>query len=1396
MPRRKASQSRTTPAQSAPEQPETTPEPALRSEDPERRDASLPFPVVGIGASAGGLDAFQQFLRVLPADTGMAFVVVQHLHPGHASLLSEILSRSTTLPVTEVIDGTRLEPDHVYVIPPGQSMVLAGGVLSLSPRVDRTGGQRVIDGFLASLAEDQGHLAIGVILSGTASDGTQGLAEVKAAGGITFAQDDTAQHSGMPRSAIAAGAVDFVVPPDQLAREIAQISRHPHVQPVGRTSRDFSAAHLGSVLRLLRTGKGVDFGHYKPNTLQRRISRRMALYQTDGIKEYLRLLAGNPGEVDALYQDILINVTSFFRDPEVFEILKSDIYPRLTRGRSRDQPVRIWVVGCSTGEEAYSLAMAYEEYCDGVECDVPLQVFASDLNPAGLEKARAGVYLKTIVQDVSPDRLRRFFVESDGSYRIVKRIRDTMVFARHNVITDPPFSRIDLVSCRNLLIYMDQPLQSRVLALLHYALNPGGYLLLGSSETIGAHRALFDLPHPQHKIYARRVAAPGSLPLTPSRMHPADPDGLVAQAARDQESRGERETRLERDMDRQLLSHYAAVGVLIDAGMQVLQFRGDTGPYLSATPGRATLDLLKMLRPGLLIPVRAAIRKALKDRTAVRHSDIPVRAGAVQRKVDVEVVPVPAPGKQPETFLVLFDESASPRAAAKTPARPGSKGRKVLKGRPTLREENARLEKELAAVREYLQSVIEQQEAANEELQSANEEAQSANEELQSINEELETSKEEVQSTNEELATVNHELNTRNQELGQTNNDLNNLLASVHMAILMLGPDLRIRRFTPAAEEMLNLIGGDVGRPVGDIALNIGLSDLEHRIREVMASQSLWEVEVQDKKGRWYSLRIRPYYTTDNRIDGAVLVLVDVDALKRVEVAIRASETRFQLLADTAPVLIWVHDLNGCQLVNRAYLEFLGVEQTAVDGDGWESFIHPDDREIHLAVYRDALARRATFEVQARIRRRDGVYCWMKWVGRPRFSSGGEFLGYVGWSFDVTDLKTAETALREADRSKNQFLAMLAHELRGPLAPLRNAVHLLSATTLDAAQLQWANETMERQITHISRMIDDLLDVARITQGKIQLRKETVDLAAALAGAVEQVGPMISTRRQLLSVSAPPLPVYLEGDPVRLEQIIGNLLTNASKFTPTGGRIELSAGMADRAVAPGMAEIRVADTGNGISPEMLPRVFDLFAQADSSLERSQGGLGIGLTLVHKLVDLHGGTIQARSEGPGLGSEFVVWLPAVGVSSPRAPRAGARRRPRPSAGSAWRVMVVDDNVDAGDTLAMLLKVWGHEVRVERDGEAAIAAAAEFRPDIVLLDIGLPRKDGFEVARALQEIPGVRRPILAAISGYGHEEDQRRAREAGFNEHFIKPVDPEVLQEFLGRTSWDEVAAEGS
>src|SRR6266849_5363874 len=680
------------------------------------RQVVAPFPVVGIGASAGGIEAVKQMLHVLPVNTGMAFALVQHLDPSHASMLTE----------------------------------------------------------------DQGHKAIGVILSGTATDGTLGLEAIKAEGGITFAQDDTAQHNSMPRSAIAAGCVDFVLPPDEIAQEIARIARHPYVAPAAEA--DVAEPTLGRVLEQLRFTTGVDFSNYKRNTLHRRITRRVVLYKMEDLGAYVRFLQSNPAEVEALYQDVLISVTSFFRNPEAFEALKGNVFPRLTQGRSRHEPVRIWVLGCSTGEEAYSIAIAFAEFAEASGRQIPLQLFATDLNGAGIEKARAGIYSKTITQDVSPERLRRFFVEMDGHYRISRSIRDLCIFARHNVLSEPPFSRIDLISCRNVLIYLEPSLQQRVLAILHYALNPRGFLWLGGSETIGAYRELFEMEDTRQKVYVRKPGAtPVAVALLPT-LRGAEPRA-AGQPGREVAAPG---ADPQREADRLGLARYAPAGVLINADLEIVQFRGETSPYLAPSPGKASFNLLKMLREGLLVGVRGAVHKAKRDEAPAREEGLRVKSNGGYRKVSVQVIPFRGNSGTEQFFLVFF-EGAAPGPELHT----GRARRESAKARPPGRRERgtaegeiARLKQELAATREYLQSVIEQQEAANEELQSSNEEVQSANEELQSINEELETSKEEIQSSNEELATVNDELNNRNTELNGLNNDLVNLLGSIRMAIV------------------------------------------------------------------------------------------------------------------------------------------------------------------------------------------------------------------------------------------------------------------------------------------------------------------------------------------------------------------------------------------------------------------------------------------------------------------------------------------------------------------------------------------------------------------------------------------------------------------------------------
>ncbi len=834
----------------------------------------------------------------------MGFVLVQHLAPTHASNLAEILSRSTRMTVMEVQDESRVRPNHVFVIPPDRNMIISGGTLQLRPR-ESSGRHRSIDYFFRSLAEDQGHKAIGVVLSGTATDGTLGLEEIKAASGITFAQDETAQHDSMPRSAIAAGCVDFVLPPDEIAREMARIARHPYVAPVVHTEYGAGDPNLKKILELLREASEVDFSHYKANTLNRRITRRMALQKIEGLKDYARFLQENPDEVEALHRDILVNVTSFFRNAEVFELLKAKIFPQLFKDRSRHDPLRAWVLGCSTGEEAYSIAMTFVEFQESTGSHVPVQVFATDLNGTAIEKARAGVYSKSITNDVSLERLRRFFVEVDGSYRVTKPIRDMCIFAKHNVVSDPPFSRLDLISCRNLLIYLEPLLQQKIVPLLHYALKLTGFLVLGSSETIGSYRDLFEIEDAQCKVYGKK---PGPSRLTtdpgPGRLPIAAGFGSGSRVRRHEVA----VDALQREAERILLTKYVRPGVLINADMEILQFRGDTGPYLAPAPGKASLNLLKMAREGLLVALRGAVAKASKEESAVRAEGLRVKFNGGYREVHLEVVSVKASSSGEGGFLVLFEGAESvdrPRPKTDEPATEREIG--STETQETAEQQIARLTQELAASREYLQSVIEQQEAANEELQSANEEVQSANEELQSINEELETSKEEIESTNEELATVNDEAQNRNLELGQINNDLVNLLSSVQTTIVMLGHDLRIRRFTPMAEKMLNLIPTDVGRPISDIKLNLAIPDLEALLVEAIDTVSIKEREVQDRQGRWYSLRIRPYKTLENKIDGAVMMFIDVDTLRRAqEFAENIVETvREPLLVLDADLRVW-----------------------------------------------------------------------------------------------------------------------------------------------------------------------------------------------------------------------------------------------------------------------------------------------------------------------------------------------------------------------------------------------------------------------------------------------------------------------------------------------------------
>ncbi|HXE54223.1 MAG TPA: chemotaxis protein CheB [Tepidisphaeraceae bacterium] len=868
------------------------------------------FPVVGIGASAGGLEACSQILESLPADSGIAVIIVQHLAPSHESVLPELLSGSSKMPVVQVTDGMEIRRDHVYVIPPNRQMGILNGRLRLMPRPGDRSQHKPVDFFLRSLAVYGQSRAIAVILSGTDSDGSVGLRDVKGIGGITIAQEPkTAKFDGMPRSAIATNMVDLVLPPHEIAQELVRIAQHPLVRtptPIGPDSFD---EQLQKIFLMLRKATGVDFTHYKLPTIRRRLQRRMVLHKVTGVDQYVKHLQQNPGEVRALYQDILIHVTRFFRDPETFETLRTTVYPKIVQGHDTSRPVRIWVPGCSTGEEAYSIAISLLEHLGDDANTVGVQIFATDVSEEAIEHARSGIYPESISADVSPDLLRRFFNKSDGNYRVSKPVRDMCIFARQDLTRDPPFSKIDLIVCRNVLIYLGPVLQRRLMNVFHYALKPEGFLMLGGAETIGPHADLFAVSDKRHRLYSKRIMAMRAEMEFPPVDFVAGRERADRKTVADPRGSGN----IQNEANRIILARYSPPGVIVDSENQIVQFRGQTGAFLEPAPGEASLNVLKMAREGLLYGLRTALYDARKNNSPVRREGLRVKRNGHILDVNLEIVPLSgAGGNGGRHYLILFEDVTSQMEHAPPPAKQ-RKG-KVIKGNEDHRV--SRLQEELAANREYLQSIIQDLEAANEELQSANEEILSSNGELQSTNEELDTAKEELQSTNEELNTVNEELQGRNEELSRVNSDLVNLLGSVQIAIVMVASDLRIRRFTPMAEKVLNLIPSDVGRPISDIKPNIDCPDLEQLITECVERVATKEREVRDRTGNWFSLRIRPYKNIENRIDGAVLALFDVDASRRQETHAREAREYADALMETVhePLVVLDEQL----LVQRA----------------------------------------------------------------------------------------------------------------------------------------------------------------------------------------------------------------------------------------------------------------------------------------------------------------------------------------------------------------------------------------------------------------------------------------------------------------------------------------------
>ncbi|HKE24279.1 MAG TPA: chemotaxis protein CheB [Bryobacteraceae bacterium] len=1317
---------------------EATGETPRKHGEGESEETGQSCPVVGFGASAGGLEAMTEVLREMPDDTGLAIVFIQHLDPKHSSMLSELLARATTMPVQQAANGMKVEPNKVYVIAPNTCIALRRGALFNEPR-DPSAPHMPIDYFFRSLADDQGSKAIGVVLSGTASDGTLGLKAIKEAGGIALAQDpESAKYDGMPRSAIVAGCVDTTLTTKGIAAELVRLCHHPYIsrRPVEEAPEHEKA--FEEIMNMLRAAKGVDFSHYKPGTVRRRTLRRMAIHRLETPDKYAKYLRGNRDEVDLLFNDILIHVTSFFREAATFTAITTHVLPAILKNRSQDDPVRVWVPGCATGEEAYSVAICILEYMRQTGIETAVQLFGTDLSDVALEQARAGIYPVSIEADVSPERLRRFFVPTNGMYQIARSVRDMCIFARQNVTKDPPFSKLDLITCRNVLIYLGHTLQSKVMRLFHYALKPTGYLVLGASETVGNATELFLPVDRQHKIYSRK---PTPSIITNDFSGYEEPHADEAAKQRPQAPRPRDD---DNQVDQLLLVNFTPAAVVVDTDLRILQFRGDTSSYLRHPSGSASLSVIKLARGTLAAEIRKLMSVPEEKNGPVKSKPIALVADGVDKRVMISVLPIEhAPEPQ---FLVVFEDlpPEAPRTTAKGAPAGKSGG---------MADRVKELEDELSSTKRYLHSVIEEQEAATEELKSAHEEVQSSNEELQSTNEELLTAKEELQSTNEELTTVNDEMQSRNSELQQINNDLTNLLSSVNIPIVMLGNDLHIRRFTPHAEKILNLLPSDVGRPVSDFRLKIAIPDLVQLCQEVIDSLVPREREVQDPEGRLYSMWVRPYRTADNRIDGVVLALFDVTERKQ------AAEARYRRLFEAAKDGVVIADAATGEIldVNPFISKLSGYPRSSLVGvKFWESDLF-GGTEITEAMAEE-LRKRESLQKSLALTTDAGQAVAVD-ITASLYTEGDRHV----IQFNIRDVSTRkrleeqiyrnQEELRETEKMEavGRLAGGVAHEFNNILTTVVGYSGLLK-THLDS------DEPGLRMTDEIHTAAERAIAVTKqlLAFGRKQIMAPAVIDVNEAIGDLRQMASVMMTRGVEFEVDLAGTPARVRADRGQIEQVVLNLVLNARDAMPEGGTVKVSTANADTDQA--FAEkhptvpagryvtITVQDTGSGMDEETKAHIFEPFF----TTKPKGAGAGLGLATVYGIVKQSGGYVSATSE-LGVGTTFTVYLPRV-----EAPETVAEI---PGGGGAIdgteTILLVEDERAVRELERRFLEMRGYKVLEASDGREALRISRTHQEPIHLLitDVVMPKMSGREVALQLAS----ERPDMKVLYMSGHTEE---------------------------------------
>ncbi|KPG97673.1 chemotaxis protein [Pseudomonas sp. RIT-PI-q] len=1361
---------------------------AIAPEQMARSPSTLDFPVVGIGASAGGLQAIRLFFENMPQDNGMAFVIILHLSPDHESIADKIIQESTNMPVLQVTETVPIEKNRVYVISPAQRLTMNDGFLEVSTPDSRESRHASIDLFFRDLADVHRERAFWVVLSGTGSDGAVGLSRIKEQGGITLAQaPEDAEFDGMPRAAIETHMVDLVLPVVDMPQKLLELWRNsqeislptvnePEQQTIAALSeREAVVAEqlLHDVLIQLRTGTGHDFKHYKRATVLRRIERRMQVTAQPDLRAYYNYLQSNPEETKALLGDMLIGVTNFFRDREAFEALERDVVPQLVSAAVSAHPekeeIRVWSAGCSTGEEAYSLAMLLNDQLQLDNSAASMQLFATDIDERAISVGRAGLYPQAIITDVPPTRLRHYFIKEDDHYRIRKELREKVLFAKHSLLSDPPFSQIDLIVCRNLLIYLDREVQREILQMFHFALRPGGFLFLGSSESADACHELFAPVDKRNRIFRAKTGAN-------SRRTPTMPRGGYV---RSNMSREAPQSSVPRklsfaDIHQRALEQSAPPSVIVDANADILHMSESAGRFLRHVGGELSRNLLTLILPELRLEIRTTLFQVQQSGLPVKSREVPIKRDDRRYLIDLVAHPYKDEESDGDYVLVIFEEvEVDPSESPST---------------TSLQTESqvlSNLERELQRTKLHLQDTIEQSEISSEELKASNEEMQAINEELRSATEELETSKEELQSINEELLTVNFELKTKVEETDKINDYLTNLIASTDIATVFVDRSMRIKWFTPRATDIFSMLPVDTGRSLLDITHRLHYDNLAGDAALVFESLNMIEREVSSTDNRWYIARLLPYRSSEDHIDGTVLTFIDITKRRAAEEELRLGEERMRLVAESTRdyAIITLDEQGIITSWNKGAELIFGYSKSEAEGAYYDFIFSAEDRASGVPE-NELLAVRThgRSEDERWHLHKDGsrFFC----SGEVTLLRGDNLQGYVKIARDLTGHKRqheeqsqqlAET--RNTNYLKDEFFAVMSHELKHPLNLIQLNAELLRRLPLtkSAPPAARAVNTICDAVNSQARIIDDLLDVARVRTGKLKLQPVAMDLTSVLRDIHTVV--LNDQHDVTLELLVPCDPLMVHADPTRLEQIIWNLVNNALKFTPPKGRVQLIASQSGN-----MARLDVKDNGAGIAPENLDHVFDLFSQAEKQhATHNREGLGIGLSLVRQLTEAQRGSVEVSSAGVGTGCTFSVYLPLArteseALSSIPVEDASGRL-------SGLTILLVDDSADVLETLKMLLEMEDAQVVAFDRPVAALDAAKITRFDLIISDLGMPVMNGHELMSALRQLPLVKDVPAIALTGYGAQSDIQKSRQSGFDQHIGKPVSYDELIETI-------------